>query len=55
MGKCSKSKKAKVPKMSEEEYAQYIMSLKDEKPTAGFRESISGHSVPHEGKDSPDP
>jgi hypothetical protein len=33
----SKKKKQKIKKLSEEDYANYIMSLKDETPIDGFR------------------
>lgn len=44
------SGKSKVPKMTEEQYAEYVMSLKDEAPLPGYREEASGnHATPHTG------
>ncbi|MBO5480789.1 MAG: hypothetical protein J6A63_06355 [Clostridia bacterium] len=41
MGKPSKAKKDKVPRISEQEYAEYLFSLRkaDDKPTNGGEEN----------------
>ena len=42
------SKNGKVPKMTEEQYAEYVMALKDETPVKGYREIAEGrHNDPH--------
>ncbi len=33
----AKKKKQKIKKLSEEDYAKYIMALKDEEPVDGYR------------------
>ena len=48
MSKSSKSRKERVPKMTEEQYAEYVMAMKDETPVKGYREISSGrHDTPH--------
>lgn len=47
MSRSSKGKKSKVPKMTEEQYAEYVMAMKDETPVQGYREIAEGHSTPH--------
>lgn len=48
MSKSSKSRKERVPKMTEEQYAEYVMAMKDETPVKGYREIFSGrHDTPH--------
>ena len=42
MSKSSKNRKEKVPKMTEEQYAEYVMALKDETPVKGYRELAAG-------------
>lgn len=47
------SKKGKVPKMTEEQYAEYIMALKDETPVKGYREIAEGaHGLSHIGAEN---
>lgn len=42
------SKNGKVPKMTEEQYAEYVMALKDETPVKGYRGIAEGnHNAPH--------
>lgn len=41
MGK--KRNKSKIPKLTEEEYARYVMSLKDEKPIDAYRKTFEDH------------
>ena len=42
------SKNGKVPKLTEEQYAEYIMAMKDETPVQGYREFAEGnHATPH--------
>ena len=42
------SKNGKVPKMTAEQYADYVMALKDETPVKGYREIAEGrHNAPH--------
>lgn len=42
------SKKGKVPKMTEEQYAEYVMALKDETPVKGYKGLAEGnHASPH--------
>lgn len=48
MSKNSKKKKSKVPKMTEEQYAEYVMAMKDEAPVEGYRACCEGqHDTPH--------
>ena len=48
MIKSSKSRKERVPKMTEEQYAEYVMAMKDETPVKEYREISSGrHDTPH--------
>ena len=48
MNKPFKSKKEKVPRMTEEQYAEYVSSLKDEEPIAAYADLCSGkHSTSH--------
>ena len=43
-----KNKKNKVRKLTEEQYAEYIMSLKDETPVDAYKPlSEEKHSTPH--------
>lgn len=35
----AKKKKHKIKKLNDQEYGQYIMALKDEKPLPGFKPS----------------
>lgn len=41
--KTSVKKKEKVPKLTEEQYAEYVMSLKDEKPIGAYKEMVTEH------------
>ena len=46
------SKKGKVPKMTEEQYAEYVMALKEESPVGGYKELAEGrHGAPHLGSE----
>lgn len=47
MQKSGKENGKKVPKITEEQYEEYIMSLKDETPVLGAKDGVSGHSHPH--------
>ncbi len=48
MSKSSKNKNGKVPKMTEEQYAEYVMALKDETPVRGYKEIAERHhDTPH--------
>ena len=47
MQKSGKENGKKVPKITEEQYEEYIMSLKDESPVLGIKETVGGHSKPH--------
>lgn len=47
MQKSVKENKKKVPKITEEQYEEYIMSLKDEAPVLGVDKMVEGHSQPH--------
>ena len=43
-----KRKKEKVQKLTEEQYAEYIMSLKDESPVSAYKDlAAENHSTPH--------
>ena len=43
-----KRKKEKVKKLTEEQYAEYIMSLKDEPPVSAYKDfAAENHSTPH--------
>lgn len=42
MSKASKNKKERVPRMTEEQYAKYVSSLKEEEPIAAYREFTGG-------------
>jgi hypothetical protein len=39
MHKSTKRKKNKIPKITETQYADYVMSLKDSEPTKGYEEA----------------
>ena len=45
--KSGKENGKKVPKITEEQYEEYIMSLKDETPVLGAKKGVEGHSQPH--------
>lgn len=48
MSRSAKKKHDKVPKLTEEQYAEYVMAMKDETPVDGYKEISEGkHSVPH--------
>lgn len=48
MSKSAKKRHDKVPKLTEEQYAEYVMAMKDETPVGGYKEIASGnHSAPH--------
>lgn len=52
MSKSAKKKKSKVPTMTEEQYAEYVMAMKDETPVDGYSECAEGnHGTPHVGAD----
>ena len=36
------SKRGKVPRMTEEQYAEYVMAMKDETPVPGYGENAEG-------------
>lgn len=50
MSRTRKGKNGKVPKMTEEQYAEYVMAMKDETPVQSYRELAAGRSVPHIGE-----
>ena len=47
MGKSTKNKKNKVPKITEEEYVQYLSSLKDEGQVSIQRKTIGVKTQPN--------
>lgn len=48
MRKSAKKRHDKVPKLTEEQYAEYVMAMKDETPVEGYKEIASGnHQTPH--------
>lgn len=44
MGKSNRHKKERIHKMTEEEYANYVMSLKDEKPIGAYRDEMNAQN-----------
>lgn len=47
MGKSSKNKKNKVPKITEEEYVRYLSSLKDEGQVCVERKTVGVKTQPN--------
>lgn len=48
MSKSSKSKKERIPRMTEEQYAEYVTALKGETPLKGCGETAERHrDTPH--------
>ena len=50
MSKTSRGKNSKVPKITEAQYEEYIMSLKEETPVHGFDERLAMGGAPKLGK-----
>lgn len=40
MGKPAKKHKNKVPRLTEQQYAEYLMSLKEQTPPNGYKEGF---------------
>jgi hypothetical protein len=52
VSKSAKKKHDKVQKLTEEQYAEYVMAMKEELPMDGYKECVSSnHSTPHIQKD----
>ena len=49
MSKSNREKKNKVPKITEAQYEEYIMSLKEETPMHGFDEVVGAAGKPKIG------
>ena len=47
MSKTSKGKNNKIPKLTEAQYEEYIMSLKEESPIHGFDECLKDGGFPN--------
>lgn len=50
MGKTTRNRKEKVPKLTEEEYASYVMKLRGELPTEGLTQGNGVSAVKEEIK-----
>jgi hypothetical protein len=50
MGKSAKKHKNRVPRLTEQQYAEYLMSLKEQTPPNGYKEGFEYISDTMEGK-----